>query len=82
MEELKVEQKKRPKIKITYGNRHKLIKDVKDDTKNKHEWTAFVSIEHPELKDADLIESVKFTLHETFRNPERIVKKTPFELKT
>ena len=29
-----------------------------------------------------MIESVKFQLHETFRNPERIVKKSPFELCT
>ena len=33
------------------------------------------------MKDSDVIESVKFELDETFKNPERVVSKAPFQLK-
>lgn len=85
MEELKLEESKKLKITIKYGNKHELVADPKasgsDKTqKNKHKWTAFVSIDHPKVKSKDMIESVKFELHETFRNPIREVKKAPFEV--
>ena len=87
MEELKIEDAKRLKIKILYGNKHRLVpnpaKSRSDSAEtNKHEWIAFVTINHEGLKAEDLIESVTFELHETFRNPIRKVSKPPFQLKT
>ena len=49
---------------------------------NKHGWRVFVRVEHDELNDSDLIQSVKFTLHETFKKPERLIEQAPFELST
>lgn len=41
-----------------------------------------MKVEHDRIKTADIVESVKFNLDHTFRNPERIVENAPFELDT
>ena len=48
---------------------------------NTHKWTAFVTVEHDKVKDSDLIESVKFWLHDTFRYSERILTQAPFQIR-
>ena len=85
MEELKVENEKKLKITIRYGNKHKLVENPQNSNSdkkltNKHEWTAFVDVEHEKVKAKDIIESVTFQLHPTFRNPERVVDKAPFKV--
>ncbi|CAI2373986.1 unnamed protein product [Moneuplotes crassus] len=84
LNKLKLEEKKILKIKIKYGNRHKLAERPTNyhknrSVKNKHIWTAFIEVIHPRVKDTDLIEKVKFELHETFKNPTRFVTKAPFK---
>lgn len=85
MEELKIEKGKELKLIIRYGNTHKLVADPQSSNSdkkltNKHEWSVYVDVEHEKVKAKDIIESVKFELHPTFRNPERIVDKAPFKV--
>ena len=85
MQELKVENEKKLKIIIRYGNKHKLVLNPEGSNSsekliNRNEWTAFVDVEHEKVKAEDVFDSVKFQLHPTFRNSERVVEKAPFEV--
>lgn len=94
LNEVKLEDSKKLRLKIVYGNKHELVPDANkyyillisrsnsDKSKtNKHKWTAFVKVEHEKVKSKDIIESVTFELHETFRNPVRKVSASPYEVK-
>lgn len=68
------------KIKILFGNKHKLVEKPTDshsnpNSQNNHEWTAFVKLEK-NIEENKLIEKVEFRLHHTFRN-NLIEKKYP-----
>ena len=57
-------------IEFKIGNTHEEI------AKGKHKWACYVSATDPKI-NANLhkiIKEVKFELHETFKNPVRIVK--------
>ena len=87
IEEIKLEESKRQKIKILYGNRHKIVNNPQQSfsdatRKNSHEWTAFIEVDHDRLKPEDLITSVTFTLHPTFRKRIRKVSSPPFQITT
>ncbi|EFO83772.1 hypothetical protein GCK72_001494 [Caenorhabditis remanei] len=48
-----------------------------------HKWTLFVkpaNREYEDFLDTKLIQKVKFKIHETFEQPERLVKKPPFKI--
>lgn len=55
-------------LKIVVGNRHELVSTADD---NKHKWTMFVSVTHP-----DAVEAVIFHLHPTF-SPSALKVTTP-----
>ena len=71
-------------IQFTVGNRHSIVTNPQKsnsnkDMKNKHAWTCFIELNHPELKKYTykLIDKVDFLLHETFRPPLRTAKAVP-----
>mmetsp|Transcript_2108 Transcript_2108/g.2396 ORF Transcript_2108/g.2396 Transcript_2108/m.2396 type:complete len:112 (+) Transcript_2108:128-463(+) len=71
MNELKIEDQKNITVIINYGNRYRFVPNPKksNSSKNKsinHKWTAFVEVQEGKFKAEDLIEEVKFELHETF----------------
>mmetsp|Transcript_9612 Transcript_9612/g.9395 ORF Transcript_9612/g.9395 Transcript_9612/m.9395 type:complete len:193 (-) Transcript_9612:10-588(-) len=87
LEELKIEDAKTIKVKVEYGNKHKLVPSPsksrsKPSVSNKHEWTVFVRVANEGIKTENIVEKVKFELHETFRNPTRIIENAPFQLTT
>ena len=67
-------------VQFVVGNRHELVKNpAKSNSSantNKHRWTVFFELAHPELKKLTykLVDKVEFMLHETFRPPKRTVK--------
>jgi len=74
-------------LKITFGNRHKLIpngKELKGGEVNKHEWTMFVKFVDKKINPNNLIEKVRFGLHPTFGMDYQDIKANPdqkFEMK-
>lgn len=84
LKQLKIEDEKKLKVTIRYGNHHSLIrnpaKSLNSDNYNRHKWTAYVKIIDDELNDEDLIDSVIFELDESFENPIRKRSEPPFEL--
>merc|ERR1719263_2671412 len=79
-------------VQFVVGNKHELVKAPQKSNSssahvNKHRWTVFLELAHPELKKFTykLIDKVEFQLHETFRPPLRTVKvkdNTPIEYST
>jgi hypothetical protein len=71
------------KIKLLYGNTHKLIENPKKsrtsvDTENKHKWCMFVKAY--DYDSSKVIRKVTFGLHHTFGAKEIEVKSAPFEM--
>ena len=62
-------------IPILYGNAYELLKKyhtTKSGYEMKHNWSMFVKLADNTAKYKNkVIEKVKYTLHPTFRNPER-----------
>ena len=82
-------------VEFVVGNRHELVKNAKKlnskyaggQVENKHRWTVFFELAHPELKKLTykLVDKVEFQLHETFRPPLRTFKvrdNSPIEYST
>ena len=72
------------KLKIAYGNTHKLVSKPKksrtSDNENRHKWVCFAKILDDSLTNK-YISKVKFGLHPSFGATEVEVKSSPFELK-
>ena len=71
------------KIKILYGNTHKIVEDPKVSRKNpnltnKHRWSCFVKVVGDDT--SKFIRKVVFGLHPTFGTTEVQVKKFPFQI--
>lgn len=65
------------KIRITYGNRHRLIEDDDDEIRNNHEWKMFVKLDGI-FDEKKFIEKVEFRLHPTFRDNLIVVENPPY----
>ncbi|KAF2996870.1 hypothetical protein E8E13_004703 [Curvularia kusanoi] len=56
------------------GNKHKLVRGSEDA--NEHDWTFFVRSSRP-----DLIQEVRVDLHPTFRPPQVILRRAPYQVR-
>lgn len=70
----------RKKISILVGNTAQ--KKTQDPKAAKQYWNWQMYVKCKEGNESDVIKSVQFELHETYRDPIRTVSKAPFELKT
>ena len=75
-------------LKVTFGNRHKLINDnpqnLGNGIVNRHEWTMFVKFEDISLDPNKIIEKVRYGLHPTFGREYMDIQPNPdgvFEMK-
>ena len=85
IEENKKEEEKLVSLKFVYGNTYRKLKkgEYKLNPGGRPLDNAFIGFfkpENPNLKVADFVEKITWTLHPTFRNPVWEMDKAPFTL--